>query len=151
MNTKTKFKAHWSLLSMSAIAQGDDENIKGGIYPIGRNVRGLLSYSENGMMSAQLGSAMRPNFSDNDFRKGSDIEIREAFNGYISYFGTYQIVEKSGIIIHDVQMSMFPNWIGTKVKRYFEFSDGEQILTLKATPIDYDGKIRTPTLVWRRI
>jgi len=128
-----------------------EKNKEDKIYPLGRNVRGLLSYSENGMMSAQLGSAMRPNFADNDFRKGSDIEIREAFNGYISYFGTYKIVEKSGIIIHDVQMSMFPNWINTKVKRYFKFSDGEQILTLKATPIDYEGIIMTPTLIWQKI
>ena len=139
-----KFIGHWNLVKMCSVSENGDE-----ILPLGANVRGLLHYSEGGIMSAQLGNAFRANFYDNDFRMGTDVEIREAFNGYISYFGKYLIIEDKGFIIHDVEMSMFPNWIGTKVKRYYEFSD--DLLTLKATPIEYEGVLRTPTLIWQKI
>ena len=135
---------HWTLIKMSAISEDGDE-----IFPIGQNVRGLLTYAANGIMSAQIGSTMRPNFIDPDYRNGSTDEIIEAFNGYISYFGKYSVHEERKFIIHDVEMSLFPNWVSTKVKRYYELD--MDMLILKATPISYDGILRTPTLVWKKL
>ena len=104
---------HWELIKFEAIGE---ENI---IFPFGQNVRGLLYYGLDGIMSAQLGNSIRANFKNPDFRSAEDIEIKEAYNGYISYFGKYSVNELRKYIIHDVEMSLYPNWIGTRVIRYF--------------------------------
>jgi hypothetical protein len=143
MTIKEKFLGQWNLISMTS--ENEDEIL----YPIGRNVKGLLSYSENNIMSAQLGSLSREKFLNPDYRKGTDIEIINSFNNYISYFGKYKINEDREFIIHQVEQSLFPNWIGTKVKRYYHFFENK--LTLKVTPISYNGKLMTPTLLWEKI
>jgi len=139
-----KFIGNWNLISM--FSQAED---KSKIFPNSNQVNGLLIYTNDGIISAQLGNANRIKFKNQDFRKGNDFEINQAFNGYISYFGNYSINHEKEYIVHDIKMSLFPNWINTKVKRYYEFD--EDILTLKATPILYDNVLRTPTLIWQKI
>lgn len=140
---KDKFIGEWTLISMT------NEKSDGTItYPNSQNVKGLLSYSEKNTMSAQLGSLDRNKFVSNDFRFGTNEEIITAFNGYISYFGTYEINEEKQYIIHHIEMSLFPNWIGTKVKRFFEFIDDS--LILRATAISENGISVIPTLTWKR-
>lgn len=143
ISIKERFIGTWELLAMSSVA--DDGTT---IYPMGKEVKGLLAYFEDGTMSAQLGSLTRSKFLNPDYRKGSSEEIIESFNNYISYFGEYKINIERGFIFHDVKQSLFPNWIGTKVKRYYNFEGN--FLTLKATPISYSGKLMTPTLNWRK-
>lgn len=138
------FIGNWDLISMTSVAESGEV-----IYPLGIKVKGLLAYSEIGLMSAQLGSLDRKKFSNSDYRMGSGIEIIDSFNNFISYFGKFKINEERNYVIHEIEQSLFPNWIGSKVKRYFEFK--ENILTLRATPISYEGKLMTPTLKWQRI
>lgn len=140
---KTKFIGEWSLVSMT------NESSDGVIsYPNGKNVKGLLIYSDHNTISAQLGNSERNKFQSNDFRFGKDDEIKLAFNSYISYFGTYEINTEKHFVIHNIEMSLFPNWIGTKVKRYFEFNG--ECLVLRATPILENEIEVTPTLRWKR-
>lgn len=134
---------HWELIKFEAVG---DVNI---IYPFGQNVRGLLYYGLDGRMSAQLGNVIRVNFKNPDFRFADDIEVKEAYNGYISYFGKYSVNELRKYIIHDVEMSLYPNWIGTRVKRFYELKDDFLILT--ASKLDYEGIYRIPTLTWKKI
>lgn len=135
---------YWNLIKFEAIA--DDGSV---IYPYGKNVRGMLHYADNEIMSAQLGDAMRANFVEQDFRNAKPDEIIEAFRNYIAYFGKYSINENRKYIIHEIEMSLFPNWIGTRVKRNFELNG--DILILSANKLDYDGVLRTPTLTWQKI
>lgn len=143
--TKDKFVANWHLIEMYSIDENSNK-----IHPYGKT-KGLLTYTNDNIMSAQIGKIQRNNFEDNDYRKGQKDEIEIAFNGFISYFGTYTINEKQSYILHNVQMSLFPNWIGQKVKRIYEFQENDNILILKAPQLIYDGVERTPTLVWSRI
>lgn len=142
---KDKFVANWQLVEMYSIDENSNK-----IHPYGET-KGLLTYTNDNIMSAQIGKIKRNLFEDNDYRKGQKDEIEIAFNGFISYFGTYSINEKQSYILHNVQMSLFPNWIGQKVKRIYEFQDNYNILILKAPQLIYDGVERTPTLVWSRI
>ncbi|MDC1067541.1 lipocalin-like domain-containing protein [Candidatus Kapabacteria bacterium] len=136
-----KFLGNWNLISMTM--ESDDGEI---YYPIGKEVNGLLIYTNDGLMSAQLGSIQRTNFKNPDYRKGKESEIINSFNNYISYFGKFEINKKRNFVVHKVEQSLFPNWIGTKVKRYYSFEGSN--LVLKATPISNDGKLFTPTLRW---
>lgn len=141
---KQKFIGNWKLISMFSQAKDLSK-----IYPNSNQVNGLLIYTKEGIISAQLGNANREKFNNQDFRKGTNQEINQAFNGYISYFGNYKINQEKSYIVHDIKMSLFPNWINTKVKRYYQFEN--DLLTLKATPILYDNILRTPTLIWQKI
>ena len=141
---QNKFKSSWKLLEMNA---EDDSGNK--IYPMGRNVEGLLIYLENDFMSAQLGSLDRVEFKNTDYRFGSKTEIIEAFNGFISYFGKYTVNEKHSYITHKISQSLFPNWTGQNVKRHYQFIDDKLILI--APKLIYEGILRTPTLIWEKI
>lgn len=142
--TKIAIKGYWELIKFEAVAE--DGTV---ILPFGPNVRGLLHYGDNELMSAQLGNAMRANFESEDFRKGKTNEIIEAYSGYISYFGKYSVNEYRKYIIHEIELSLYPNWINTRVKRLYELENN--ILILKAPQLDYDGIKRIPTLTWKKI
>lgn len=140
---KEKFLGVWNLLEMKSISER--KNVE--IYPLGK-VEGQLIYTEN-RMSAQLGSKKRKNFKNNDYRKGLQEEIEIAFNSFISYYGEYEIIPDKNLIIHKVKQSLFPNWVGQNVKRYYKFED--ENLILQSTPIRYKKELLTPTLVWHKI
>ena len=107
--------------------------------PMGDNPSGVLIYTENKYMSAQLGNLDRHKFLNNDYRFGTNSEIFEAFNQYIAYTGKYDVNINKEYILHKIQMSMFPNWIGQNVKRYYNFENvnDKLYLYLSASEIDF--------------
>lgn len=144
MNHKELLVGNWQLLSM-VNEHEDGEHY----YPFSKNVKGLLIYTADGYMSVQLGKADRDNFKSDDFRHGTHSEIFHAFNHFIAYFGKYELDSDRNQIIHDIDLSMYPNWSGTKVRRYYRIE--KNILTLKATPIEFKDMFYTPTLNWIKI
>jgi hypothetical protein len=115
--------------------------------PFADGAAGSLIYTEDGHMAASIMPANRPNFASPDMRAGTPQEKIAAFETYLTYCGTYSV--ESDRVIHHVQLSLFPNWIGGDQVRYFEFS-GDQ-LTLRTPPIVIDGVELTTQLIWRRI
>ena len=108
---------------------------------------GYLIYSAEGYMSVAFMKEDRPDFASGDIRGGTVEEKIEAFNGYISYCGTYQVKDDS--IYHNIVVSLFPNWIGEKQERYYKFE--EDRLTL-STPLQLVGGMMLSThLVWERV
>jgi hypothetical protein len=67
-------------------------------------------------------------------------------NGYIAYFGHYEIDAEKGIVTHHVEGSVSANMLGQAMPRYFEFSpDGASLfLTVKS------GERVTGRLQWDR-
>lgn len=139
---KNKFIGTWKLLKVERKFK------KQIILPFGENPEGILIYTES-YMSAQLGNSDRKNFISEDYRMGSDKEINNAFNSYIAYYGTYEIDEDSQIIYHKVQQSLFPNWVGTKQKRFYKFK--ENLLILSALDPDYILTGSQTSLTWERV
>lgn len=144
MNFKEQFVGNWKLLSMVNESEDGDN-----YFPFGKNVSGLLIYTEDYYMSVQVASSERPNFVSEDFRHGTKDEIFKAFNHYVAYTGKYEIDDVRGQIIHHIEISMYPNWSGTRARRYFKFE--KNFLTLKATPVEFNNKLYTPTLNWIKI
>jgi hypothetical protein len=91
----------------------------------------------------------RPRFASGDVEQGTPEEIKAAFGGYGAYFGTYEINEAEGFVIHHVEGSLFPNNIGTDQKRFFELS-GDQ-LVLKPPPRQAAGEQQTLRITWQRV
>ena len=91
---------------------------------------GYIIYSADGYMSVAFMKEGRSEFASGDIRGGTVEEKVEALNGYISYCGRYEVVGDR--VYHDIEVSLFTNWIGDRQERWYEF-DGHQ-LTL-STPM----------------
>jgi hypothetical protein len=102
-------------------------------YPYGERPVGRITYDKAGRMSAQL---MRPGRRSTVASgitliagNASDEEIREAVNGFIAYFGTFDVDESSQTAIHHVQACLVPSWVGTDLKRTYRFNGNRLVLT----------------------
>jgi hypothetical protein len=118
-------------------------------YPLGEKVSGLLVYEAGGNMAAHVMRNDRALFAANDAAHGTDAEIRAAFEGYDSYFGTYTIDQARQTVTHHILGASYPNWIGTDQLRHFRF-DGSRLL-LCTPPIVFGGKSLEYVLTWERV
>jgi hypothetical protein len=138
------FVGTWRLVSYEA------RDSKGQIqYPLGEHVSGQLIYNAAGNMSAHVMRNDVPQFVANDSARGTDAEVRAAFEGYTSYFGTYTIDTKKQTVTHRVQGASYPNWVASDQLRYYKF-DGSR-LSLSAPPIVMGGQTFDFVLIWERI
>jgi Lipocalin-like domain len=131
----------WKLVTYTA---QDDQ---GGpvIYPLGPAAVGLIMYTHDGYMSAQL---MRPDRPDYDHPGTPSTEqAATAAAGYLAYGGPYTVDETSGVVHHDVAVSLLPNWLNTAQLRNSTL-DGDR-LTLVAD-VSADKVTIRATLVWSR-
>ena len=138
------FVGSWKLVSVES---RDTEGKP--IYPYGVNPAGMIVYDSRGNMSVQIMDPNCPRFVSQDQHSGSFEEIKLAFEGYTAYYGTYEINENDGIVIHQVTGSMYPNRIGKDQIRFFKLNGDE--LTLTTPPIAYRGSQRISTLKWKRM
>jgi hypothetical protein len=118
-------------------------------YPLGERVSGQLMYDASGNVSAHVMKNDRPLFAANDSGRGTDAEVRAAFEGHASYFGTYTIDQEAQTVTHHVQGASYPNWVGGDQLRYFKF-DGAR-LRLSSPPILFAGQSLEYVLIWERI
>jgi hypothetical protein len=117
-------------------------------YPYGPNPAGVLVYDADNNFNAQIQAPGRPLFESGNLLKGSMEEIKAAFEGYVAYYGTYEVEEGAGNLTHHVQGSLFPNWIGVDQTRQFEVSDNK--LSLTTSPFVGKRSQLTLTVVWER-
>ena len=133
-NVTSRFVGAWRLLSC------ETRDSRGQVqYPFGERPAGQLLYDEAGNMSAQLGRADRPRFAARDPVRRTDAEVRDAFDGYTAYFGTYSVDESKSAVTHRVVGASDPNWIGVDLTRYYAFDD-EGRLRLSTPPIVLGGE-----------
>lgn len=119
------------------------------IYPFGKNARGSIIYTDSGRFSAQIMRSDRPKFASGDQMKGTAEEIKANYEGYVSYYGSYELDKEKSFIIHHVEGSLFPNWEGQGLKRFFELSGNR--LRLYTPPTLWGGGRNVATLIWERI
>ncbi|MBD2692112.1 lipocalin-like domain-containing protein [Anabaena catenula] len=141
--TKEKFVGTWKLVSWEI--RDENGNVA---YPFGKDAYGLLMYTEDGYMSSSLATANRPNFTAFDLLGGIIEEQVRAAKTYFSYCSKYEVKEKS--VIHYVESSLFPNWVGTVQERFFEFNQDNQMI-LSTEPMLIEGKQQTNYLIWQHV
>jgi hypothetical protein len=118
-------------------------------HPLGDSPDGLLAYTADGTMVAIMGRGDRPRFATDDLTGGTGEEQATAFATYIAYGGRYDV--DGDTVIHTVETSLFPNWIGTEQRRRFALGDGGRTLTLTSPPIVLAGARRIQRLTWSRV
>lgn len=116
--------------------------------PFGAGAVGVVIYDGAGNMSAQVMRAGRPETPPGQ-QTGIDTAMANATAGYIAYFGTYEVDEGAGTILHHVAGSAFPAWVGLDVTRRFSI-DGDR-LTLSASVLTADGVATEASTIWDRV
>jgi len=107
-------------------------------YPFGEKPSGYFVYDPTGHLSVQImRTPARPRFAAGDDAKGTDAEVRAAYDGYVAYFGTYRVDERRSIVTHVVEGSLNPSYTGTDQPRPFKLHG--DVLVIQAR--DDDGTI----------
>jgi hypothetical protein len=115
-------------------------------YPMGPDPLGYLLYTADGRFSVTISRRDRAPFVAGDLLGGSTDEKATAVEGFTAYAGRYTFDGER--VVHHVELSLFPNWVGSDQKRAAEIS--EQRLTLSAGPLLLAGKQQVARLVWER-
>ena len=118
----------WQLKSFQAVDAASGESRQ----PLGPRPRGLIVYTADGWMSAQLAP------------DDSDPELSE----YIAYCGPFDIDEQTAIVHHAVSMATMPDLLLAPQYRQVQISG--DTLTLSASSNDQNGATIDSTLVWHR-
>ncbi|WP_322088416.1 lipocalin-like domain-containing protein [Burkholderia sp. BCC1999] len=117
-------------------------------YPLGRDARGWILYTPDGYMSAQLMAAGRPPYANGDPHHGTDEACAAAARGYIAYSGPFQVAD-DGTLTQEMDVSLFPNWIGN-VQQRVAVLDGDRLQLGPAAPVRLDGREVDVLLLWVR-
>jgi Lipocalin-like domain len=134
----------WRLRSWVSIADDGAE-----ARPMGEAPDGVLAYTADNMVVGIMSPADRPRFVTDDVTGGTAEEQAAAFATFIAYGGRYEI--DGDTVIHTVESSLFPNWIGTQQRRRFTLSDDGRTLTLTSPPLVLGGTRRVQRLTWSRV
>jgi hypothetical protein len=116
-------------------------------YPFGENPLGYLIYGESGHMAVLISKKNRNTVSTEDINNIPEIEKTQMADGFIGYTGKYEVLNDR--IVHYVEISFIPNWIGRPLERFYEFHKGNLILKPPAEEID--GVKVNSRLIWEKI
>ena len=117
--------------------------------PLGDKPEGLILYTPDGYMSAQLSAADRLNFESGDMYKGKPEEYVAAGLSYLAYSGPYYVDEANRIVEHEMFVSLFPNWKGQRQARIVKLDEKELRLSPNR-PLMFNGSLKRATIIWKR-
>ncbi len=114
-------------------------------YPLGRDPLGYLTYTPDGHLFVTMMRRDRLLLATDDLLGGTLEEKAQAASGFVAYSGRYEV--RDGRVLHHVEISAFPNWVGTTQERFVHL-DGDR-LTITTAPLHIGGTT-TSRLVWER-
>jgi len=138
-----RFVGSWHLKSWMVREPDGRESM-----PLGPEPRGLLVYTGDGWMAATLMVPGRARHAVDDPMGATPAEAQASMAGFHAYSGRYRF-EGDGTVIHEVEIALLPNMIGTVQRRFFRF-DGDRRLVLRTPPLIRKGAHGVAELVWER-
>jgi hypothetical protein len=117
------------------------------MYPFGEDAVGYIIYNPEGFMSAFLAPRERVLVESGDIGGASVEEKVSAADTFIGYCGRFEVF--SDKVIHRVEVSFFPNWVGGVQERFYKFNDNR--LTLSTAPMLYKGEMHSGHLIWEKV
>lgn len=129
------------------VSVGDDGSVA---LPFGEHPEGILVYAPDGTMITTLAPADRPPLSSLDpITGGSPDERLLAAETFVAYSGRF--VDDGTDVTHIVEMSLYPNWVGTRQLRHVRLSDDGHELELSTDPFTLAGRRSVQRLTWVRV
>ena len=115
--------------------------------PFGVEPQGVVVYTADGRMITTIGSRERPAVGK-DLSSVDDEARLAAIRTFIAYSGTFDI--DGADVVHHVEMSLDPAWIGTQQRRHVELPDDGRTLILSTDPLLVVGRRGRHRLTWER-
>ncbi len=132
-DARKRFVGVWKLVS----GESKDEVTGEVRYPWGKNPVGRLVYDDSGRVFAQLMNPGRKSVGGvanrgaaSAIANASAEEMREMLTGFNSYFGTFDVDESAGTLVHHLESALIPSWVGSDQRRKYEFSGKNQLIML---------------------
>jgi hypothetical protein len=117
-------------------------------YPLGDDATGYLIYTADGFMSVQVMRRDRPHYLAGGLGDGTETESAAAARGYVAYAGSYR-VEDDSLVVHEPEVSLFPNWVQATMTRKAVLVDQRLELT-PPKPLPFGGQQLVAVLLWER-
>ncbi len=114
-------------------------------YPYGKKAQGMIYYDAKGNMGMQLQKADRPLIGSDDYNTLDSATVLEAYKGFFSYYGSYELKKEQNLISHIISGCKNPDWIGRVLKRKY-FLEGDK-LTIQSDSVIGMNHI----LTWERL
>lgn len=97
--------------------------------PLGEMPQGYIIYTAGGHMAVQMMRPGRPQFTSGNRWWSAPEEVQAAYGGYNAYCGRYAVHVDAGSVSHHLECSLYPNRVGTELRREYAFRDNLLILT----------------------
>ena len=139
----------WRLVEWVYLLEGDPPRhpFGAGATDDGTNTS-WLTHTESGRMWATLMRAARAPLGTRTLAGAPEAARAEAAAGYVAYAGRWRV--EADEVVHDVEVSLLPDWIGQAPRRHLVLADDP--LTLTTPPeMTSSGRRGHNRLVWARI
>jgi hypothetical protein len=134
----------WKLVRYTEEREGREDN-----FPFGPEPEGVLIYTPDGFVWAQLMKPGRSRFESHDWHGGTADEYRQAGSGYIAYCGIYEVDEENATVAHIPSVALVPNLILKEQLRSASMSGDRLILCAISTSAE-NGTSSSSRLEWQR-
>jgi len=136
---KAELRGRWRIVEW--VQRYDDGRER---HPFGRNPQGFIQYDDDRMFCFVCSAGRKP-------LRGTQWEVPEAeraaaYTSCFTYSGTYEVTGDA--VLHSVDLSLNPNWVGTIQRRHAELRAGR--LVISARMEEGTSEARTAELVWQR-
>jgi len=114
----------------------------------GAHPTGFIVYDASGNMSVQIMADLQLRRKYTAAQPTPD-EAKAALMGYTAYFGTWEVGEKAGTIIHHRKGDLNPGGTGVDYVRKYEFGPVNRVTLILPgpTPASFEGQ----RLTWERV
>ena len=118
----------WQTTSMEQ--RYDDGRV---VVPFGKDLEGFLQYSADGYMCGLMQRSGRTPFTSGGQWTASDEEKARAYDNFLTYSGRWE-VKPDNLLLHHIEISLFPNWIGATQSRVYKLMGDELEITARIEP-----------------
>jgi len=136
----------WTLVKLIEVPEDGSETTQ----PMGENPKGVIIYSPDGYMSAQIMNPNRTNFKQEHWSNATPEEYTEEGSTYLAYSGPFATDDDAQTVSHTMYVSLFPNWTGQTQNRMVKFEDG--FLHLESgKPFTSNSRLVKHKLTWKKV
>lgn len=133
----------WQLLEWEA--RQEDGTVS---RPFGDAAAGYVVYTHDAHMITNISRAGRPAIGGDLLSAPAEARAA-AYASFVAYAGSYRV--EGYDVIHHVEMSLYPDWVGTEQRRRVQLSADRDLLTLSTGPTATSGALLRSRLRWQRV
>jgi hypothetical protein len=132
-----------SLMGAWSLIRFEQADIHGNVsYPMGKCAKGSLYYTHEGHVSVHIMQAERRSTIESLLLKNA---TRYHDLGYLAYSGRYRVNDSEQIVIHDIDISLYPEWIGSHQVRAISLQTNQLDLQFQQR---INGELFSFRLLW---